>query len=57
MLSFDYEKVKKRSIYKDNFGVLSEDINDIIKDANKTKSYFIMNTYRHFDYYPNDEDS
>ena len=56
MLSFDYEKVKATPTYKDNFYVLSEDINDIIKDASKTKSYFIMNTYRHFDYYDNDED-
>jgi hypothetical protein len=56
MLSFDYEKVKSTTTYLDNVGVLSENINDIIKDAGKTKSYFIMNTYRHFDYYDNDED-
>lgn len=53
-LSFDYEAVKKTPIYLANSSVLTEDINDIIKDAGKTKSYFIMNTYRHYEYYPND---
>ena len=53
-LSFDYEAVKKTDIYIDNASVLSEDINDIIQDESKIKSYFIMNTYRHYEYYPND---
>lgn len=52
-LSFDYEAVKATTTYKDNQSVLSEDINDIIQDVSKIKSYFIMNTYRHFEYYPN----
>ena len=53
-LSFDYEAVKKTDIYNDNSSVLTEDINDIIQDESKIKSYFIMNTYRHYEYYPND---
>ena len=53
-LSFDYEAVLKTAIYQDNASVLNEDINDIIKDSNKVKSYFILNTYRHYEYYPND---
>ena len=53
-LSFDYEAIKKTDIYIDNDTVLTEDINDIIQDVNKIKSYFTIYTYRHFEYYPND---
>ena len=52
-LSFDYEAVLKTAVFADYASVLNEDINDIIKDANKVKSYFILNTYRHYEYYPN----
>lgn len=51
-LSFDYEMVKTTDTYKLNEYVLNEDINIIINDVEKTKSFFKLNTFRHFEYYP-----
>lgn len=51
-LSFDYEKIKETSIYKDNISVNSKSIEDILKDPDLIKSYWILNCYRHYEYYP-----
>ena len=52
-LSFDYEKVKETSVYKEIIIIEQYELDEILQYGSLIRDYWKLNCFRHYEYYPN----